>query len=926
MSEVQTRYSRLATITKMINTKLELKNVLEHVVLAISEEIVNCDSIGIYLPQKDGTYRGYVGKPKVINGVTLDMLVIDPFVDRLAKEVLDTKTAIYIPDTAKDDRPDPRPIEKFSIKSLLCLPIFNGEETYGLVFLFNYDSHMILSESEIQSVEAYVNMAAVAIRNSNQLSRKERLLKDKQLMLDVNRELSHCQTMQQVLDICFSYVGKVLDNPNIGAHLLDPIAEKKIRPAHLSKESDWTEEEWKETHGKIKIDHSKDLLFQEVIRSKKAIYIGDVFSDPRPDHNACRNFGIKGLYMMPLVAMGEVLGTIPVVNLDEVNKPYSETDLQLAQSVVDASASVLSHLLYMEKQELIIQERTSELLEKNKELTDVVGKLQRLSRENELILDSAGDGIFGLDLAGRLTFSNPAAANMLGYENKGELIGQPFSCIYYGDRHKEVSLPISKYNCDEFFYRKDGSKFPVEFVTSSIKEDEETVGYVVTFKDTTFRKQMEEKIRYHAYFDSLTNLPNRVLFLDRLNQGLTYAEMCQGKLAIMFLDLNRFKTINDTLGHSFGDILLKKVADRLANLIPKECTVSRQGGDEFMVIMPRVKDQEEAVHFAEYILSSFSESFDLDGHEVIVKPSIGISLYPDHGTNTDVLIKNADTAMYKAKEVIGGSYECYEKGMDFRTIESVQLEIDLHKALERDEFVLYYQPQVDYRAKEIIGAEALIRWNHPVKGMIPPRDFIPIAEETGLIVQIGEWVLHKGCQQLKKWHAEGHRIALSVNIAALQFKKELAAVVQCLLRETGLEPEYLQLEITENAIIQNTDATLRIMSKLKKEGLKIAIDDFGTGYSSLGYLKNFPIDTLKIDQTFVKDIIQDSNNEAITNTIIALAKNLRLSVIAEGVETKEQIDFLMENDCFLMQGFYFSRPVPAHEFEALYFKTMEENE
>ncbi|CAH0346735.1 EAL domain-containing protein [Bacillus sp. CECT 9360] len=924
MLENQTRYSRLANITKIINTKLELKEVLEHVVLAISEEIVQCDAVGIYLPQGDGTFRGYVGKPEVMNGMTLDMLVVDPEQDKLAKEALVIKKAIYIPDTSEDTRPDPMPVDAFGIKSLLCVPIFYDDDIYGIVYLFDYGAQMNLSESEIQTVEAYVNMAAVAIRNSNSFVRKERLLAEKQLLLDINRELSLCSSMQNALELCFDYVRSVLKNKNVGAHILDPIAERQIKPQSLSLESDWALDDWKKTHQDGNFDHSTDVLYNEVMSTKQAVYIPNVYNDDRPDHDICRQFGIVGLYVMPLVAMGEVLGTIPVAVFDESAETFTDADLQLAQSVVDATALALSNLLIVEKQELIIQDRTSELMQKNAELETAVQEFWRLSRENALILNSAGDGIFGVDLTGNFTFCNPAAVNMLGYKDKEELIGEPFSRIYQRTRGRDetefVALSNS-YTTDEHFFKKDGSQFAVEFASSSILEGDKIVGYVVTFKDITHRKQMEDKIRYHAYYDSLTNLPNRVLFMDRLNQGLAYAESHQEKLAVMFLDLDRFKKINDTFGHSYGDILLKKVADRLNNLLPNGCTVSRQGGDEFTMILPSVKSEDEVRGLSDMILKSFSEPISLDGNDVFVNASMGISLYPCHGDSSEELIKYADTAMYKAKELSGPNYQFYKESMSIRSLESVKLENDLHKALANQEFVIHYQPQIDYRTNEIVGVEALIRWNHPTLGMIPPAEFIPIAEEIGLIVPIGEWVLRTACEQTKKWHSLGYPfVRVSVNLAAQQFvKTELTMVIKNILAETKLPAEYLELELTENAIIQNTDATLSIMREIKNLGVKIAIDDFGTGYSSLGYLKNFPIDTLKIDQTFVKEIIQDTHNAAITNTIITLAHNLQLDVIAEGVETKEQIEFLIENNCHFMQGYYFSRPVEAEELANKFF-------
>ena len=925
MQEEQTRYFRLAKITKMIITKLELREVLEHVVTAISEEIVQCDSVGIYLPQDDGTYRGYVGKPDVINGMTLDMHVVDPEFDLLAKEVIETKKTIYIPDTSRDKRPDRRPVEAFQIKSLLALPIHYEDEIYGLVYLFDYGIPMDLTQSEIQSVEAYVNMAAVAIRNAKDMSRKEALISEKQLLLDVTRDLSLCATLKEALDICFHYVGRVLNNQNIGVHLLDPLAESKLKPARLSKDSDWSEEDWKKTHRKVKLDYQKDLLFQEVIQTKKAVLVPDVSRDPRPNHEACRQFGIKGVFMMPLVAMGEVLGTIPVVNLEKAGHVYTETEMQLAQSIVDATASTLSNLLYMEKQEQIIKERTAELTQKNKELENVIKELKRLSRENELILNSAGDGIFGLNLQGKITFCNPAGASMLGYDNKNDLIGQSYAGIFHRSKSQELEDPtvffksIEKnrghHDIDEHFYKKDGSRFPVEYIVSSIKEGGDTVGYVVTFKDITQRKQLEEKIKYHAYHDSLTDLPNRVLFKDRLDQALTYAQLHDEQLAVMFLDLDRFKLINDTLGHSYGDMLLKQVAKRLTSCMPKGATISRQGGDEFTVILPNIHSQKEVIEVTERMLDAFEKPFYLSGNEVFIKTSIGISMFPDDGSDADRLVKNADTAMYKAKESAGSHYRFYISDMVHRTFESVKLENDLYKALKRGEIEIYYQPQIHYDIKKVVGVEALIRWNHPEKGVISPCEFIPIAEETGLIVSVGEWVLRHACRQMKCWHDKGYsRIKLAVNLSARQFEqRNFVSKVKEILTETHLSPRHLEIELTENLIIANTEVTLKIMQELKDLGVQISIDDFGTGYSSLGYLKDFPIDTLKIDKAFICDVAKETDKAAITNTIIHLAQNLRLNVIAEGVETQEQVDFLFSRGCYLMQGYFFSPPIRSEE-------------
>jgi diguanylate cyclase (GGDEF)-like protein/PAS domain S-box-containing protein len=657
-------------------------------------------------------------------------------------------------------------------------------------------------------------------------------------------------------------------------------------------------------------------VLQEVIRTKKPLLIPDVFIDERPNHDVCTNFGIKGMFMLPLISMGEVLGALAIVELKEKGLTFPESDIQLAQSIADATASTLSNLLYVEKQEVIIEERTSEIRVKNNELERVVLKLESLSREKELILNSAGEGIFGLDLDGKITFCNPASEFMLGYET-GELIGKSYRIIF--ERNKMQS--ISAYSeGNQKFIKKDNSSFSVEYVISLIKDEDSILGEVVTFKDITERKQLEEEIKYLAYFDSLTDLPNRVLLNDRLKQGLCDAKINGQKIAVLYLDLDRFKLINDSLGHSYGDLLLRDVAKRLSVSVPKDAIVSRQGGDEFTIILPNILSEKDVLKVVEQVTESFSKPFYLKGNEVYIKTSIGISLFPNDGDTAEVLIKNADAAMYKSKEISGTSFHFFKSEMNNRNLESIKLENALYKALDQDELVIYYQPQIDSKTNTIIGAEALLRWNHPTEGMISPVTFIPIAEETGLIVPIGRWVLKNACKQLKEWHTRGHSyMSLSVNLSGRQFEENnLVSMIKSTLAEIDLAPEFLHIELTENQIIKNTDITIKKMKQLKRLGVNIAIDDFGTGYSSLGYLKNFPIDALKIDKSFIQDIVKDDDNAAITNTIITLAQNLNLDVIAEGVETKEQLEFLWSKKCYIMQGFYFSKPIKAEELTKKY--------
>ncbi|MGX9134240.1 sensor domain-containing phosphodiesterase [Rummeliibacillus sp. JY-2-4R] len=920
MHKEQAKYSRLSQITKLINTNLSLCEVLDQVTYAIAEDIVQCHSIGIYFPQNDGSFKGKIKNHLNNNEDDARIHIIHPDSDWIIKEVVKSKKTLYIPNTSLEHCPQTDTIKKLNIHSLIALPFSFDNELFGLVFLFNHHIEMNLSENDIQMVETYVGMASVAIRNAKELTYKEHLIKEKQLLLDATRDLSLCTSMQDCIDRCFFYLVKVLGTHDIGLHLLDPIAFEKLKPMTLSKDSDLTEEEWILKHQLANVDISNDAVMQEVYKTHKAVFIPDVTKDDRPNKVACENFGINSLLMMPLISMGENLGQFCIANLGDEEIHHIENTLQLAQSITDATASTLANLLFMEKQVEIIENRTSELSLKNQELEQALAELQLLSREKELILNSAGEGIFGLDLHHQITFCNPSGAQMLGYETEDELIGQSVYSIFHGiPANLSIQEDHVEKECE--FFRKDDTSFPVEYVISCIIEDNEIVGEVVTFKDIKERKQLEEKITYHAYYDSLTGLPNRVLLTERLTEGIILAKEKNEKIAMLYLDLDRFKYINDSLGHSIGDHLLCDVANRLSECVPPTATLSRQGGDEFAIYLPQIKDRIEVLHILNRITQAFSMPFQLVDNELFIKASIGISLFPEHGDTTEMLIKNADTAMYKAKEVTGNSYHFFSEGMAIKNYENIKIENALYKALENGEFVLYYQPQINYQTMQLEGVEALVRWIHPIKGIIPPDQFIPIAEETGMIIPLGEWVLKEACKQMTLWLRKGYKLkSMSVNISVCQFEQiNLFSVVKNIIKEVGLAPEYLQLELTENLIIKNTELTLKTMKELNALGIKIAIDDFGTGYSSLGYLRNLPISTLKIDKSFVDVMCHDEG--AITNTIINLAKNLNLNVIAEGVETKDQAEVLQSQDCTFMQGYYFSKPITATDFEVKYFQS-----
>jgi len=469
--------------------------------------------------------------------------------------------------------------------------------------------------------------------------------------------------------------------------------------------------------------------------------------------------------------------------------------------------------------------------------------------------------------------------------------------------------------------QKDGSIIDVE-TYGTITDYDGGKAVIGSLHEITERKLMEEAIRHQAYHDSLTSLPNRILFNDRLVTAIAKAHRDKLKLAVMFLDLDRFKNINDTLGHTVGDMLLQSIAGLLRDCLRESDTVARLGGDEYTILLSQINDETDALSVAQKILSAVNQKWVLDGHRLHLTTSIGISIYPNDGSEAETLIRKADTAMYHVKAMGGNAFRVYDSSLDEGSTEQARLESDLRVALENGELQICYQPQVDILSKRVTGVEALLRWNHPELGLLQPKQFIHLAEKTGLIVPIGEWVLRMACLQAKAWDNNGFAsLHIAVNVSAVQLQQhDFVDVVENVLKKTSFAPELLKLEITESVALQNLDAIVPKLTKLTDMGVRFAIDDFGMGYSSLNYLKRLPIQTIKIDRSFMNDLTRMEEDASIVTAVIAMAKSLNLDTIAEGVETEEQMNFLNNCHCDKMQGFLFSHPLPAKEVEKLFLQ------
>jgi diguanylate cyclase (GGDEF)-like protein/PAS domain S-box-containing protein len=549
----------------------------------------------------------------------------------------------------------------------------------------------------------------------------------------------------------------------------------------------------------------------------------------------------------------------------------------------------------------------------------------------QVTLNSIGDAVMSCDLTGKVTYLNAVAEGMTGW-SRGDAFGRPveevFRIIDSGTRELAPNPMALATQADKtvcltpncILIRRDGVEAAVEDSAAPIHDRHGRVtGAVMVFHDVSATRALSIRMSYLAQHDTLTDLPNRVVFNDRLTQAITMAHRHREKLAVLFLDLDRFKHINDTLGHTIGDRLLQSVAQRLRSCVRSSDTVSRQGGDEFVILLAEVTQAEDAAVCAEKMLLVLSTPYRIDQHSLCLTASIGIVTYPDDGTDTETLLRHADFAMYHAKDRGRNNYQFFESDMNLRALERQSLEDGLRHAIDRQQLVLYYQPIVNLRTGSIVGAEALLRWRHPQRGLILPEQFMPIAEESGFILSIGRWVLRAACQQLRTWQDAGlPAMRIAVNISAAELRdRDFVAGVRAVLADTGVAPHHLELELTETFLMQDSTATAAVLHALREVGVKLALDDFGTGYSSLSHLKRFPIDTLKIDQTFVRDIASNGGDAVIVGLVINMGSSLNMAVVAEGVETPEELAALLQHGCVEGQGHYFGNAMEAADFVRL---------
>ncbi len=555
-------------------------------------------------------------------------------------------------------------------------------------------------------------------------------------------------------------------------------------------------------------------------------------------------------------------------------------------------------------------------------------ELELKNTHQSQIIQQIHESVTATDLNGIITSWNRGAEQLSGYKAK-EAIGKHIKFMYLEKDYKKLEKDIEtliqtvEYRTETHLVTKFKELVDVDISFSLLRDEKETlIGTIAYVQDITLRKKIEDDLYHQAHHDALTGLPNRVLFNDRLEQGIEKTRRSSKSLALLFLDLDHFKEINDSLGHAIGDEVLNVVTSRINSVLRSEDTLARLGGDEFTVIIENLTQAQNASFLAEKILSVLAKPMIIKKHELYISTSIGISLFPEDGKSVENLLKYADAAMYRAKAEGRNNFQFYSTEMTELAFERVVMESSFRAALKSEDFVVYYQPQVNAKTNKIIGMEALVRWNHPSIGIVSPTKFIPLAESTGLIVELDRFVMRTAMLQLSQWYKEDLApgvLAMNLSVKQLQ-QKDFIEIFKKMIKETNCNPQCLELEVTESQIMTNADEAIKILNKISEIGVSLAVDDFGTGYSSLAYLKKLPIDKLKIDQSFIRDLPDDEDDAVISKVVIALAQSLNLKVIAEGVETEEQKKFLLQSGCENIQGYIYSKPVPADEFKTILLK------
>ncbi|SER57060.1 PAS domain S-box-containing protein/diguanylate cyclase (GGDEF) domain-containing protein [Gracilibacillus ureilyticus] len=617
-----------------------------------------------------------------------------------------------------------------------------------------------------------------------------------------------------------------------------------------------------------------------------------------------------------------------IIHADDLERTNREFNIILNKQTVQTKLKVIDHFsqtlqLDLTAVPIIVDNEVEGVIGVARDITEegkIKEKLQISEQRYRSLLENNIDAVLSFDLQGRFTYVNKATEQMMGY-TEDELKGKPF-IDYIVPEEKERTIneynKVLNGNANQYetcMLNKQKVRVYLHVTIIPIMVEGDITGVHCIGKDITESKQFEEKLNYMAYHDYLTQLPNQYYFHSKLNETIKIAKQNNTQFSIFFIDLDRFKIINDSLGHDYGDILLKNVANRLKSFADDNASIFRYGGDEFIILAENTK-QEEVTEYVKALMKLLVKPYELDGMDIVATPSIGISMYPADGKDQETLMKKADNAMYFAKRMGKSNYQFYRDSINSKITGNIGMESLLRKAIDRNEFSLFYQPQIETKTNRIYGAEALIRWHNEKLGMVSPGEFIPLAEETGLIVPIGEWVIKEACRQNIAWQNAGFNcFPVSVNLSIRQFyQTDLTETIKRIIQDSGLDPQFLELEITESMAMDSETSSV-ILKDLKNLGVKIAMDDFGTGYSSLSNLKKFPIDHLKIDQSFVKDISADVDDRDIVATIIMLAHNLHIKTIAEGVETIDHVEFLTKHDCNVLQGYYFSKPLPAQDFE-----------